>query len=107
MNRDDVVRAICEAIERANELRDPGDRLGSSEETVLYGTEGSLDSLNLVSLILDVEQAINDATGRELVLADERAMAMRRNPFRDVRSFADHVAARLAEGVACPNPPSC
>lgn len=100
MNRDRVVRTIYEAIGRMNELREASDRIACSEETVLYGTGGSLDSLNLVSLILDVEQAINDETGGQVVLADERALAMRRNPFCDIRSFADHVVARLEEGGA-------
>jgi acyl carrier protein len=106
MNKDDVVHQIYVAIGRANELREPGQHLSCSEETLLYGAGGGLDSLNLVSLILDVEEAVNAETGGQLVLADERAMAMKRNPFRDVRTFADYVMARLQEDGACPPPPS-
>jgi D-alanine--poly(phosphoribitol) ligase subunit 2 len=97
MTRDDVVRAIYDAVGRINELREPGRRLAASEETSLYGGGGGIDSLTLVSLIMDVEEAVNDHTGGQLVLADERAMAQRRNPFRDVRSFADYVMDRLRE----------
>ena len=95
MRRDDIVREIYEAIRRANELRGPDDRLACSEETVLFGPGGSLDSLGLVSLILDVEEAVNARTGTGLVLADERAVAQQRSPFRDVRSLADYVVSRL------------
>jgi hypothetical protein len=35
-----------------------------------------------------------------LVLADERAMSQRHNPFRDVRSLADYVMERLNESKA-------
>jgi acyl carrier protein len=66
-----------------------------AEATVLYGREGGLDSLGLVSLILDVEEAVNAQTGRGLVLADEKALAQRRSPFRTVESLADYVMARL------------
>ena len=106
MTRDDVVRVIYEAIERINQLRDPDRQLACAEETGLYGAGGGLESLDLVSLIVDVEEAVNARTGGVLVLADERAMAQRRNPFRDVRAFADYVVERLREDEACQNPPS-
>jgi acyl carrier protein len=100
MNRDDVVQCIYDAVVRINELREPDRHLVASEETHLYGAAGGLDSLNLVSLIMDVEEAINDRTGAGIVLADERAMSQKRNPFRDVRSLADYVMGRLQEGTA-------
>jgi hypothetical protein len=95
IGRDAVVREIYQALSRINELRGPDDRIACDEETVLYGSGGALDSLGLVSLILDVELAVNDLTGGSLVLADAQAMAQRRNPFRDVRSMVDYVMSRL------------
>jgi hypothetical protein len=95
IGRDAVVREIYQALSRINELRDPDDPIACDEETVLYGSGGALDSLGLVSLILDVELAVNDLTGGSLVLADAQAMAQRRNPFRDVRSMVDYVMSRL------------
>ena len=95
MNRDTVIQSIYDAIRRTNDLRAPHDRLGCEEATVLYGREGCLDSLGLVSFILDVEEAVNAHTGLKLVLADERAMAQQRSPFRTVQSLADYVMARL------------
>jgi acyl carrier protein len=92
---------IYEAIRRTNESRPPYDPLSGSEETVFYGPGGALDSLALVSLILDVEEAVNARWGTSIVLTDERAVAQRRNPFRDVASLADHVMSRLEEVRAC------
>ena len=95
MDRDYVVHEIYDAIGRINELRDPDQRITCAEETVLYGSGGALDSLGLVSLILDVEMTVNERSGINLVLADEHAMGQRHNPFRDVRSLADYVMSRL------------
>jgi acyl carrier protein len=95
--REHVVQYICLALDRANELLEPVQRLARSEETVLFGPGGGLDSLGLVSLILDVEASVNDHAGVSLVLSDDRAMSQRRSPFRDVRSLADYVMSRLAE----------
>jgi hypothetical protein len=100
MERADVVCEIYRALERANALRSPDAQLACTEETALYGPAGGLDSLGLVSLILEVEEAVSDRTGRPLVLADEKALSQRRNPFRDVRSFADHVMSRVREAAA-------
>src|SRR5450759_3020573 len=91
VNRAEVLRDICLAMDRANELLDADHRLSHDEETVLFGPDAGLDSLGLVSLILDVEAAVNEREGTELVLADERAVSRHRNPFRTVRSLADYV----------------
>lgn len=105
MVRDDVVQLLYLLMDQANEMRDPEEYLVHSEDTVLYGA-GSLDSLGLVSLILDLEAAIDERTGIRLTLADERAVSQRRNPFRDVRSLTDYLMERLGEVEACPPNPS-
>ena len=56
----------------------------------LYGCEGSVDSLGLVSLIVDVEQGIEDEFGISLVLADEKAMSQKRSPFRTIGTLVDY-----------------
>jgi hypothetical protein len=101
MLRDQVVQAIYTAIRSANELRGPEDQLPCREDTVLYGPSGGLNSLGLVSLIIEVEEAVNARAGRHLVLADAHAMSQQRNPFRDVRSLADYVTGRLEESDRC------
>jgi hypothetical protein len=102
MGRDNIVQAIFAAIRRANQLRGPNEQLTCEATTRLYGLRGSLDSLGLVSLILDVEEAIKVETGRYLVLADDRALSLNSNPFRDVNSLTDYVLSRLEDADPCP-----
>lgn len=106
MTRDQIVTVIHEAIDRVNEIREPEERIDRSEDAGLFGSDGGLDSLSLVSLVLDVEEAVSSIYGVQLVLADERAMARRRSPFRDVRSLADYVLERLEEEGVCVRVPS-
>lgn len=103
MTRDAILQEIYRAIRRANELREADEQLSCEEGAPLYGEGGKLDSLGLVSLVLDVEEAINAITGVHLVLADERSVSQRRSPFRDVRSLADHVMERHRESDPCAN----
>jgi len=47
----------------------------------LIGDSSPLDSMGLVSLIVEIEEAINDDFDVELVLASEKAMSARTSPF--------------------------
>ncbi|TVP43567.1 MAG: acyl carrier protein [Gemmatimonadales bacterium] len=69
-------------------------------DTRLFGDTGLLDSLGLVSLVLSVEEAIEDLTGVSVALADERAMSQTRSPFRTVRSLSEYATALSEESVA-------
>lgn len=101
MKREEIVLEIYKAINNCNGMRAIDDQLAYSEDTGLYGPRGGLDSLGIVSLVLDVEAVVNARMGTHLVLADERAMSLDRNPFRDVRSLADYVMSRIAEIEQC------
>lgn len=84
-------------------LRDLGEELGRPElatagpELRLFGASSPLDSMALVSLIADVEGRVAAELGRNVVLADERAMSQARSPFRTVASLREHIATRLGE----------
>jgi len=61
----------------------------------LYGSEGGLDSLGLVSFIVAVEQAIEERLGLAITLADEKAMSQQNSPFRTIASLVDYVVGLL------------
>ena len=68
-----------------------------SENTRLFGRDGVLDSMGLVTLIIAVEQAIEDRYDASIGLADEKAMSQERSPYRTVASLADYAAAQIRE----------
>ena len=68
-----------------------------NESSVIYGDNSPLDSLALVSLIVAVEQNIEEKYDISITLADERAMSLENSPFRSVRSLADYVETILKE----------
>ena len=105
MDRHAVLGEIYSAIRRANELREADAHIACAEDTVLFGAAGSLDSLGLVALLIDVEEAVSDRAGTPTPLTDEHALSQRRNPFRTVGSLADFVVERLNGHAACPTPP--
>jgi len=98
MNRSVVVdlirQAVYAACEQAGEPL-PLDQI--TETTRLFGSQGVLDSMGLTTVIVDVEQEINDRFGLAITLADERAMSQKSSPFRSVQSLADYILT-LVEG---------
>jgi acyl carrier protein len=65
--------------------------------TPLFGPRSIVDSLTLVSLIVDVEQRLNEETGVSLVIADERAMSQERSPFRTIGTLTDYIQRLVDE----------
>lgn len=83
-------------VELLREFYGQGGALGEiTRETPLFGPDGILDSLALVSFIVAVEQAIEDECGMTLSLADDRAMSQRRSPYRTIGSLADYALSLL------------
>ena len=67
-----------------------------SADTGLFGSDGLFDSMGLVSLVVAVEEAIEDQYGVSISLADQRAMSQKRSPFRSIGSLAEY-AGRLID----------
>jgi len=55
-----LTELIYDAIDQANEQLSDEFRIEKSTETVLFGQGGKLDSLGLVSLLIAIEQNIED-----------------------------------------------
>lgn len=86
-----------------NALQNLGDELGdeslknADENTKLYGKNASLSSVDLVTLIVDIEEKISEELGKNVVLADEKAMSAFGSPFGDVKSLRKYISKLLNE----------
>lgn len=88
---------VLDALETINEERGADDQLVVSPHTRLFGADAELDSLALVSVIVDVEEAVSKAAGRTIALTDDRAMSREISPFTDVQALTGYVVELLAE----------
>ena len=94
IERQRVLEIVYAVIQMINEEREnDDDLLELKEETRLLGRESKLDSLSLVTLIVDIEQRLTDGLGAEILLTDEKAMSQKRSPFRDVKSLVDYICS--------------
>jgi acyl carrier protein len=65
-------------------------------DTALFGAGGVLDSIGLVSVVVELEQKVSDLAGRDVSLMNDRALSRGRSPFRTVRTLAEYAAAEMA-----------
>lgn len=87
-----LVRNVVEDINdelQYESLKNPG------PETELFGGNEGLDSLSLVSLIIQLEASISESFGKTVTLVDDKAMSMRNSPFRTLGTLTAFVTERL------------
>ncbi len=76
------------------------DHLGLNEvvdETIIFGKGSTLDSLGLVSLIVEIEEKIYEEYKEEIVIASERAMSRTKSPFNNVKNLVEFVKVLCEE----------
>jgi acyl carrier protein len=95
--REEVVGIILEALESLNQELDEHARVDIGPATPLFGPDAQLDSLSLVSVIVDVETALTIRWNAPISLTDDRAMSRDISPFDDVGTLADYILELLAE----------
>ena len=91
-----IEQIVLDAIDAANMAREDDDQLTVAPDAPLFGKGGRLDSMGLVALIVDVEEALADQ-GAHVTVTDERAMSMSKSPFKDVPSLVAHIEQILSE----------
>ena len=77
-----------------------GDVSGTTEETVIVGPGAVVDSIGVVSLIVDIEQRLEMEHEISVTLANDRAMSQRNSPFRTPAVLADHILTTMREAAA-------
>jgi len=92
---DKVIQALFKAMDDVNQLLPKKEQLEKSEETVLSGESGKLDSLGLVNLIVAAERKIEEDFGLHVPLTNEKVMLQSENPFKTVRTLATYIAFLL------------
>ena len=96
-----LLDVLYEALAEVNLELIEEDQLACEPGTVLFGRGASIDSMDLVRLVVLYEQKINEIVGSELSLTDDRAMSQQNSPFQTVGSlvdYADHLLKEEADG---------
>lgn len=91
ISANEVEKVIFNAIANLNAERPPDDQIEASPQTPLFGVDARVDSLGLVSLIVDVETTLNTEHGLPISLADDRALSRPESPYATVSALRDYI----------------
>jgi acyl carrier protein len=95
--REAVLRIVFDALESLNQELGESARVTIGPTTPLFGPDAQLDSLSLVSVIVDVETALTLRWDAPISLTDDRAMSREISPFDDVGTLTDYILELLRE----------
>jgi acyl carrier protein len=90
-----IQQAVYRAVDELNKQLPKGISVNKSPDAVLYGKTGKLESIDVVTLIMEVEDQIKAEFGKSITIADDRAMSQENSPFLTVGSLTDYVAELL------------
>lgn len=91
ITKDEVLAIIYAAMESLNEEFDEAGKIALEPDTKLFGADAMIDSLSLVSVIIDVESGASDRLSFPVVLTDDRAINEAVSPFTDPDALANYI----------------
>jgi acyl carrier protein len=90
----EIEDVVIGAVRSLNLARTPESQIAVGRDAILFGPGSPLDSLGLVALLIDLEEALQDR-GLEITLSDDRAMSESRSPFRSVPTLVAYIRHRI------------
>jgi acyl carrier protein len=67
----------------------------NTETFTLIGSSSLLDSMDLVTLIINIEEKIFNLMNLSITLANEKAMSRKNSPFKTVETLAEYITEIL------------
>jgi len=97
MERETALAVVIACLKDSIEQFGTGTVTEVNADTVIVGQDAALDSIGVVSLIVDIEQKLETEYNVSITLASEKAMSQKNSPFRTCAVLAEHVCATILE----------
>ena len=91
MSKDEVLEVILENVKELMETFPDEQKFEIDQDTILFGTNSKIDSLSLVSVIIDLESTFYADYNMDISLTDDRAMTREKSPFDSISSLAEYI----------------
>jgi acyl carrier protein len=97
LDKDKVLEIIVRALRNLREEQGDAEKFEIDLDTPLFGPDATLDSLALVSVIVDVEGDVSSELGRSISLTDDRAISQEVSPFDNVQTLLNYIMTLVNE----------
>ena len=95
-----ITKAVLAAVDEVNQQLPGGVQIEKSLDAPLYGSSGKLESLDFVTLIMEVEEKINAEFGTDITIADENLLSKQKSPFSTLGTLIEYLQDLLKEANA-------
>lgn len=89
--KDKILKIVIDSIDEINSSLEERVPVEAGVDCFLYGASGVLDSISLVTLVVSIEDAIEDEFNLSILLANDKAMSQRNSPFLTIQSLVNYV----------------
>ena len=97
MTKKEITEIVINQVEQLNDTFPDAQKVTVSENTVLFGNGSSIDSLSLVSIIVDLEMLFSAEYSHDILLTDDKAMAREKSPFTNITTLVDYIFELINE----------
>ena len=97
MNKSEIFHIVEEQLKSLNNTLPDDQKFNVNDETILFGRGSSIDSLSLVSVIVDLETYFLDEHNLDVCITDDRAMTREISPFENVKNLVDYLHELINE----------
>ena len=96
-NDERIAKAVYAAVDELNEQLPAGVHVDKALDAPLYGSTGKLESLDFVTLIMEVEEKINAEFGTDITIADENLLSKEKSPFSNLGTLIEYLRELLSK----------
>ncbi|RYY19529.1 MAG: hypothetical protein EOO04_21815 [Chitinophagaceae bacterium] len=91
VNKETVTSTILKTLNEVVDTLPEDQKFTPDENTKLFGAGSTIDSLTLVSFIVELESVFSAEHNIDIVLTDDRAMTREKSPFDSVNDLSDYI----------------
>jgi len=91
MEKEEILKIVIEQVELLRDTFPQDEQFVVDNKMILFGADSNIDSLSLVSLIVDLESLFFDEFNLEISLTDDNAMTREISPFSTISTLTDYI----------------
>ena len=95
MKNENIENLIYDSLKETVDLLPGNISFEKNRETSLFSSDGILDSLGLVTFLVNLEQKISDEFDLQITIADEKAFSIKNSPFKNIGRLTDYIESML------------
>lgn len=96
-DKNHIYNIVTEEVTKLRDTLPPEQYFAIDWDTALFGKGSTIDSLSLVSVIVDLEERLSREFRMQVSLTDDDAMTREISPYENVTNLTDYIIEVLAK----------